>query len=384
MSSIRAFRAVRAKSNSPTFPVRPNSSTSYRPSSEHSFLIRFLPWVKNSLAISCFCIFVSGCGVQNQKGSSGTSATNQATGSAANYQTNFPDKEVPLSQSGEWTNGGTTGLDWNNCQSKPGFAFGTQPGTKIADDSICLLPGGWNSNQSAQITLKINSTSNASQELEEMWLRTTLAAHSLTGYEIFCSISPGNPFLRLSRWNGAKGDYTVLATVSTTCVDGDVLKATVSGSTFTVYKNGTSKLIVTDSKYTSGSPGMGFYIRDVVSTAATANAEFGVSAFSATGSASTAGSTGGSTGGTTGSATPHQVSLSWNAPASSSDPVKGYNIYRSTGSSPFQRINSSVDDQTAYQDGSVQSGVTYKYYVTTVDSSGIESGPSNTTTLSVP
>jgi fibronectin type 3 domain-containing protein len=76
--------------------------------------------------------------------------------------------------------------------------------------------------------------------------------------------------------------------------------------------------------------------------------------------------------------------LSWNAPASSSDPVKGFNIYRSTGSGSFQRINSSVDDQTTYQDGSVQSGVTYKYYVTTVDGSGVESGPSNSTTVSVP
>jgi hypothetical protein len=352
----------------------------YRPSSTRSFFIRLLPWIKGSLAISCFCIFVSGCGVHTQNGSTGTSATNQATAGAANYQTSFPDTENPLSQSGEWTNGGTTGLDWNNCQSKPGFAFGTQPGTKIADDSICLMPGAWNANQSAQITLKINSTSNASTELEEVWLRTTIAAHSLTGYEIFCSISPDNPFLRISRWNGAKGDYTVLATASTTCVDGDVLKATVSGSTFTVYKNGTSKLIVTDSKFTSGAPGMGFYIRDVVSTAAAANAEFGVSAFSATGSAGTDTSSGG----TTGSATPHQVSLSWNAPASSNDPVKGFNIYRSTGNNSFQRINSNIDDQTTYQDGSVQSGVTYKYYVTTVDSSGVESGPSNSTTVSVP
>jgi len=125
---------------------------------------------------------------------------------------------------------------------------------------------------------------------------------------------------------------------------------------------------------------MGFYIRDVVTTAAAANAEFGVSAFSATGSAGSDTSSGGPTG----SATPHQVSLSWNAPASSNDPVKGFNIYRSTGNNSFQRINSNIDDQTTYQDGSVQSGVTYKYYVTTVDSSGVESGPSNSTTVSVP
>jgi len=79
-----------------------------------------------------------------------------------------------------------------------------------------------------------------------------------------------------------------------------------------------------------------------------------------------------------------QVDLKWNAPASSSAPVAGYNIYRSSGTSSFERLNSSVDKQTTYQDGSLQVGGTYEYYVTTVNSAGAESSPSNTTTVSVP
>ena len=470
MSTIRVFCAIYPKF------IRTRSSNSRRPfSGPQSFPIRFLASLTGSLTIFSFSIFPSGCGVFIQKGFEAT-ATSEATSNTQSYSTNFPATENPLSQNGEWINAGTKGLDWNNCRSTPGFAFGTQPGTKVGDDSICVQSGTWNTNQSAQVTVKINSTSNASEELEEVWVRSTIAAHSITGYEVSCSVSPSLPFLRISRWDGPQGDNTVLANVSTGCVNGDVVQAAVSGNTITVYKNGTSMLTATDSKYTSGSPGMGFYIQNVRGTAAAADAEFGASAFSATGSASSGGSSGGTisvnatslsfgsvalnqpatqsltltnSGGSaatvsavtvtgagfslagatfpltvnagqnatlnvqfdptttgavsgqlaiistsssnpvaqlslSGTGVTHQVDLNWSAPASSKDQVAGYNIYRSTGSSSFQRLNSSVDKKAAYQDGSVQSGVTFKYYVKTVDGSGVESTPSNTMTLSVP
>ena len=401
-------------------------------------------------------------------GASAFSAAGNASSSTA-----FPATENPLLQNGAWINAGTTGLDWNNCRSTPGFAFGTQAGTKIGADSICVLSGSWNTNQSAQITVKVNSTSNASEELEEAWVRTTITAHSITGYQVTCSISPNEPFLRISRWDGPQGDNTVLANVSTGCVNSDVVQATVSGNTITVYKNGKSMLTATDSKYTSGSPGMGFYIQNVVGTAAAADAEFGASAFSAAGNASsnssgtisvnatslsfgsvalnqpatqsltvtnsggsaatvsaatvtgagfslvgakfpltlnagqnatlnvqfdptTAGAASGALTISTassntvpklslsGTGVTHQVDLNWSAPSTSKDPVAGYNIYRSTGSSSYQRLNSGVNRLTAYQDGSVQAGVTYDYYVTSVDGAGAESTPSNKTTVSVP
>ena len=81
----------------------------------------------------------------------------------------------------------------------------------------------------------------------------------------------------------------------------------------------------------------------------------------------------------------HQVDLSWNAPSSSTVPIVGYNIYRSTGSSStYQLLNPSVDAQTTYVDLSVQSGSTYGYIVKSVDSSGVESVPSNEVTATVP
>jgi hypothetical protein len=83
-------------------------------------------------------------------------------------------------------------------------------------------------------------------------------------------------------------------------------------------------------------------------------------------------------------ATPHSVDLGWNPPTSSSDPVAGYKIYRSTGGGAFELLNSSVESGTTYVDSTVQNGTTYTYYVESVDGSGVESGPSNEVTVTIP
>jgi fibronectin type 3 domain-containing protein len=81
----------------------------------------------------------------------------------------------------------------------------------------------------------------------------------------------------------------------------------------------------------------------------------------------------------------HQVTLSWAAPSSSSDPVVGYDIYRATsGSSTYQLLNSSADTQTTYIDTNVQTKVTYVYFVTSVDSTGVQSVFSNQVTATIP
>jgi fibronectin type 3 domain-containing protein len=80
----------------------------------------------------------------------------------------------------------------------------------------------------------------------------------------------------------------------------------------------------------------------------------------------------------------HQVDLSWLAPSGSSVPIAGYNIYRAPGGTSSFAVVNSMDAQTAYTDSTVQSGQSYNYYVTTVDSAGVESAPSNTTAVAVP
>jgi hypothetical protein len=88
--------------------------------------------------------------------------------------------------------------------------------------------------------------------------------------------------------------------------------------------------------------------------------------------------------GTGQSSTTYEVDLSWDAPASSSDPVSGYNIYRQTGSGSYQLLNASANTPNAYADSTVQSGTTYSYEVKSVDAEGNESSASNVFTVTIP
>jgi fibronectin type 3 domain-containing protein len=75
----------------------------------------------------------------------------------------------------------------------------------------------------------------------------------------------------------------------------------------------------------------------------------------------------------TGTSKAYSVSLYWNA----SSGVAGYNVYRSTSpSGSFAKINSALDPGTGYTDNSVNSGATYYYEATAVNSAGQESAPS--------
>jgi hypothetical protein len=105
-----------------------------------------------------------------------------------------------------------------------------------------------------------------------------------------------------------------------------------------------------------------------------------LSSNSSTGGSTTIGLTG--TGVSSGG---EEVNLAWNAPASSSDPVAGYDVYRATdGTSSYQQLNTSPVTQTAYTDTTTADGQTYDYYVESVDSSGNSSTPSNTVSVNVP
>jgi len=82
------------------------------------------------------------------------------------------------------------------------------------------------------------------------------------------------------------------------------------------------------------------------------------------------------------STTGHRVELNWNPPAASFNAVSSYKIYRATGTSAsFAKLATTA--QPSYTDTNVQSGDTYKYYVTSL-SSAAESKPSNTFTATIP
>ncbi|HEY1805481.1 MAG TPA: choice-of-anchor D domain-containing protein [Terracidiphilus sp.] len=81
----------------------------------------------------------------------------------------------------------------------------------------------------------------------------------------------------------------------------------------------------------------------------------------------------------------NEVSLTWDAPESSPDPVAGYNIYRTpSGSNSYVQLNSAVVTQTSYFDTSVEEGQTYDYIVESVDALGVTSAPSNMASVNIP
>jgi Abnormal spindle-like microcephaly-assoc'd, ASPM-SPD-2-Hydin len=79
-----------------------------------------------------------------------------------------------------------------------------------------------------------------------------------------------------------------------------------------------------------------------------------------------------------------QIALNWDAPSSSSDPIAGYNVYRAVSGSSSYSVVKSGNSQTSFTDSTIKSGTTYQYYVTSLDSTGAESTPSNTATVAVP
>ena len=203
----------------------------------------------------------------NTSGASTTaSATTQASGGGINgsYSTTFPLTENPISEGGSWTNGGATGLGWANVQTTPGLSFGTGPvnaGTYLYADPTAVLKNAWAQDQQVQATVKVRGAyGRACCKEVELLIRMTITRNSITGYELNCSVLPAGPYLTLVRWNGPLNNFTyIVRNATTSCVNGDVLKLTAVGNTFTVYKNGVQVLQGTDATFQKGSPGVGFY-----------------------------------------------------------------------------------------------------------------------------
>ena len=321
----------------------------------------------------------------NSSAQTAPASATTATASSGSYSTTFPLAENPIFEGGNWTNGGTAGLDWTNVQTTPNFAFGSMPGEASGGaqyaDSTATLNGTWGPNQTVQATVSVNGASASSSIFEEVELRlhTTITAHSITGYEINCSVSTasGHNYVQIVRWNGPLASFTLLdSRANGPCVDGDVLKATISGSTITVYRNGTSLFSVTDSTYTTGNPGIGFFLQGATGV----NASYGFSEFSASD---------GSTLDTTPPSTPtnlaavvvssSQINLTWTA-STDNVAVAGYQVFRNG-----TQVTSTA--APAYSDTTVVPGTQYTYAVAAFDSAGNVSplsSPATVTISSVP
>ena len=207
---------------------------------------------------------------------------------ATTYTTSFPANENPLSESASWLNGSADGGGrWANVATSNGVAQDTlvqsTGGSHSYNDALAILTGSWGATQSACGTVYINPSwrgrNNGAHEVE-LHLRSTLSPGSATGYEINYSVeTDGNRYAQIVRWNGPGGSFTGFASVlPPVLATGDVLCASISGSTITLTRNGTLVMTGRDSTFTSGAPGMGFWNNYYIGD----NANFGFSSFTAT------------------------------------------------------------------------------------------------------
>jgi hypothetical protein len=175
---------------------------------------------------------------------------------AASYSTDFNGDEAPISEGGKWSN---RGLDWTPVHKGNGIAYGTHAASGY-DDSYAYL-SGFGPDHSVEATIYKTGTTTKNQEVE-LHLRWADSAHSARGYEVLWEAR--NRYGYIVRWNGALGDFKILAPVPfpRAPVTGDVLKAQIVGNVISVFLNGTLVKKITDSTWTSGNPGMGFFSED--------------------------------------------------------------------------------------------------------------------------
>lgn len=202
----------------------------------------------------------------------------------ATYTTTFPGTETPISESGNWTSGKSVGLDWSNCVTAGGVVRGSQTsgGGPTYSDSTALLTGTWASNQTVTVTFQKGSPDENLYPEVEIRLRSALSAHSCRGYECLWSLRTSSDcYVSIVKWNGPFGDFVGVANATGAAyaiADGTILKASVVGSTITMFTNGVAMLQGTDTTWTNGTPGIGF---DHNGSAAE-DAKFGFTSFTAT------------------------------------------------------------------------------------------------------
>src|SRR5262249_4672036 len=134
--------------------------------------------------------------------------------SAASYSTTFAgSNENPISESGgRWLNGATDGLDWNDFAGSNHIAI-SYLAHGLADE-VALLTGTWGANQTVQATVRVTDSTTSDFTEAELRLRSSISAHSCTGYEcLFSLASPNtgaNVYIGIVRWNGPSGNFTTV------------------------------------------------------------------------------------------------------------------------------------------------------------------------------
>lgn len=197
------------------------------------------------------------------------------------YSTTFPLTENPISEGGQWRNGGVVTGTYTNVRTTTNLARGTQTGANGLDDSIAVLVGTWAPNHEVEAVCVVGGS--GTREIELHLRGSIIGADNITTYEVDFPIGAA---VQVARWDGSvqTGQFTNIGNPISvgTLVTGDRIRARVvdAGATvvITIWKNDVQMGQATDSsaqRLLTGAPGIGFFIRNDGGQLAT----FGVSAW---------------------------------------------------------------------------------------------------------
>lgn len=200
----------------------------------------------------------------------------------SSYSTSFPLTENPLNEGGMWRVGSVTSF-YKNPRTTPGKCFAADFVGAGFDDCLAHL-----TNHSIPVDQRITATvfratSYNPSETHEfgLYLHMVIGAEFVRGYEFLFNTGGG---FQVVLWLGTAHDLSNFDTSITldgpgpgTLADGDQIAVQVHGTRFDVFKNGTPVGGFTDSTFTDGNPGLGFFVRSGDTTLA----NFGISSWAA-------------------------------------------------------------------------------------------------------
>ena len=180
------------------------------------------------------------------------------------FSTSFPNTENPVSLDGLLLNGGTDGLDWQDMRATPGKCFATGFSADFDDPICCIKPGVYDFSGNHYIEGVIGRQAgyapDDNHELE-LHLCCNITANSIVTVETLINTQGGG---QMVAWNGPVNDITSQSPSGpgfTTPADGDVIRVTKIGNTFTVKQNSTTAYTLTLSGR-SGQPGWAAFVRN--------------------------------------------------------------------------------------------------------------------------
>lgn len=192
------------------------------------------------------------------------------------YSTDWDIDENPISELGIWRTGSASGY-YQNPRSLSGIAYGANTSNGEYNDCLGHLEPsrhaiGPDHYVEAVVNRAVDYVAPDSHEIG-LYLRTLGAVGAggafWRGYECLFPHTGAGDF-QIIGWLGTSHDIdnfdlgisgTTMNGGLGTVSDGDVIKAQIVGTTIKCYKNGTQFYQVTDTRWSDGNPGIGFFIR---------------------------------------------------------------------------------------------------------------------------